>query len=313
VSLKVLRLSRPSLSIQHPLPTSFTSHKPCTPSPPTSASCAYPCVDPSTSNFILSPVLALPPAFGSTYVGETFSCTLCANNELVPGSTAARTISNVRIEAEIKIPSSGVPIALQLSPEGGTAENGQALVPGADLEPGKSSQKVVNFDLKEEGSHVLAVTVTYSETTPTSGRVRNFKKLYQFMCKGCMVVRTKTGSLPVQKHKGRKWALEAQLENCGEDSITLNMVLLETREGFRSQGINWEIVGDGAEMERPILMPGDVQQVCFLVEEYLSEGGRNQEAGADGRLVFGVLSLSWRGPMGKRGFLTTGGLGAKMT
>jgi hypothetical protein len=106
------------------------------------------------------------------------------------GSSPAKTISNVRIEAEMKIPSSGIPLPLQLGPEipSTEAENEEEKAggkeEGVDLEPGKSLQKVVNFDLKEEGSHVLAVTVTYSETTPTSGRVRTFRKLYQFVCKG---------------------------------------------------------------------------------------------------------------------------------
>ena len=171
---------------------------------------------------------------------------------------------------------------------------------------------MVNFDLKEEGTHVLAVTVTYSETTPTSGRIRTFRKLYQFVCKGCMVVRTKTGTLPSSPgQRGSKWALEAQLENCGEDTIILDMVVLETQEGFRSQGINWEVVADGEQMERPVLMPGDVQQVCFLVEEIVDEEGKGPEP-VDGRLVFGILSLGWRGTMGNRGFLSTGALGAKV-
>ncbi|KAH8685603.1 hypothetical protein BGZ60DRAFT_522890 [Tricladium varicosporioides] len=325
VSLKVLRLSRPSLSIQHPLPLPTPSPSPNTspaifPSP--SASLAYP----STKNdaFILSPLLTLPPAFGSAYVGETFSCTLCANNEVLQGSSSGKTISNVRIEAEMKIPSSGVPIPLVLVPEtpphpiiSPQSPNSEKKIDhhgtGVDLEPGKSLQKVVNFDLKEEGSHVLAVTVTYTETTATSGKVRTFRKLYQFVCKGCMVVRTKTGELPSslakegEKVQGRKWALEAQLENCGEETITLDTVILETKEGFRSRGINWEIITGGEEMERPVLMPGDVQQVCFLVEE-VGEGA----APVDGKIVFGILSLGWRGTMGNRGFLSTGNLGAKL-
>lgn len=158
-------------------------------------------------------------------------------------------ISNVRIDAEMKIPSSPTPIHLSLGPGKSTDEGAESTEPenGVYLEPGESLQKLVSFDLKEEGSHVLAVTVTYSETTPTSGRVRTFRKLYQFVCKGCMVVRTKTGVLPASapldgKPKGRKWALEAQLENVGEETITLDMVVLETTEQFRSQGVNWEIV-----------------------------------------------------------------------
>lgn len=209
----------------------------------------------------------------------------------------------------MKIPSSGVPIALSLGPDPASNVEKEK---GADLEPEASLQKVVNFDLKEEGSHVLSVTVTYTETTPTAGRVRTFRKLYQFVCKSCMVVRTKTGALPqsiisAEKPQGRKWALEAQLENCGEDSITLEMVVLETVEGIKSRGINWDVLG---EAERPVLMPGDVQQVCFAVEEVLAEGSGAQPI--DGRVVFGILSLGWRGPMGNRGFLSTGSLGAKI-
>ncbi|KAE8453130.1 hypothetical protein EG329_012317 [Mollisiaceae sp. DMI_Dod_QoI] len=314
VSLKVLRLSRPSLSVQHTLPLPIPNYSPTgSPDifPASSESLAYP----STKNdaFILSPLLTLPPAFGSAYVGETFSCTLCANNEVLPGAGSAKIISNVRIEAEMKIPSSTTPITLVLVPESATTEKGvDGKEHGVDLEPGQSLQKVVNFDLKEEGSHVLAVTVTYSETTSTSGRVRTFRKLYQFVCKGCMVVRTKTGALPSSSgEKGRKWALEAQLENCGEETITLDMVLLETKEGFKTQGINWEIIGEGEEMERPVLMPGDAQQVCFLVEELIDDDGNGPEP-TDGRLIFGILSLGWRGPMGNRGILSTGALGARL-
>lgn len=314
------RLSRPSLSIQHPLPT--PSPSPIgSPSvfPTSSASLAYP--SDKNDAFILSPLLTLPPAFGSAYVGETFSCTLCANNEVLPGSNPSRIITNVRIEAEMKIPSSSTPIPLQLGPDASSpsspnsdakSEDGEEkeMGKGVDLEPGKSLQRIVNFDLKEEGSHVLAVTVTYSETTPTSGRIRTFRKLYQFVCKGCMVVRTKTGPLPSSSGT-RKWALEAQLENCGEETIILDTMILETSEGFKSQGINWEIVTEGEEIERPVLMPGDVQQVAFLVEEVLNAQGKGPEP-IDGRLIFGILSLGWRGTMGNRGFLSTGALGARL-
>jgi hypothetical protein len=187
------------------------------------------------------------------------------------------------------------------------------------LATGKSLLKVVNFDLKEEGSHVLAVTVTYSETGQTSGRIRTFRKLYQFVSKGCMVVRTKTGVLPDivsgngEKEKRRKrWALEAQLENCGEETITLDTVVLETKgKGIRSTGLNWEILREEegvGDVERPVLNPGDVEQVCFLVEQV----GEELEVSGDGRVVFGVLSIRWRGAMGNKGFLSTGSLGTRL-
>lgn len=216
----------------------------------------------------------------------------------------------------MKIPSSGTPIPLPLDANSDSSTNSkEAKDSGVDLEPGGSLQKVVNFDLKEEGSHVLAVTVTYTETTATSGRVRTFRKLYQFVCKSCMVVRTKTGTLPVLQSdkggKGRKWALEAQLENCGEETITLDTVVLETVEGIRSLGLNWDLLNEGEGIEKPVLMPGDVQQVCFAVEEMLN-ADRTGAMPVDGRVIFGILSLAWRGPMGNRGFLSTGSLGARI-
>lgn len=218
----------------------------------------------------------------------------------------------MRIEAEMKIPSSVTPISLVLGPDGHSSAAVKEDGKGLELAVAESLQRIVNFDLKEEGSHVLAVTVTYSETTPTSGRIRTFRKLYQFVCKGCMVVRTKTGSLPSSpsSEKGgqaaapQRWALEAQLENTGEETITLDTVEMETREGFKSMGLNWDV-----EEGKPVLMPGDVQQVCFLVEQ---DGDEGEKLAVDGRLIFGILSLSWRGQMGNRGFLSTGTLGAKI-
>ncbi|KAG4219673.1 hypothetical protein PC116_g31848, partial [Phytophthora cactorum] len=91
VSLKVLRLSRPSLVVQHPLPTPVSlptasahhHHQ----EPPIPASLAYHTNgDTNPDPFLLAPILQLPPSFGSAYVGETFSCTLCANHDVpLPG------------------------------------------------------------------------------------------------------------------------------------------------------------------------------------------------------------------------------------
>lgn len=75
------------------------------------------------------------------------------------------------------------------------------------------------------------------------------------------------------------------------------------------------------ELERPVLAPGDIRQVCFLVEEKVPgddgevadsvEGGKESEI-IDGRLIFGVLSIGWRGAMGNKGFLSTGNLGTRV-
>jgi hypothetical protein len=267
------RLSRPSLAIQHPLPTPSPSSELAQAISP-AASRAYPSA--SQDSFILSPVLTLPPAFGNAYVGETFACTLCANNELTEGDL--KRIHGVKIEAEMKSPSAIIPL------------------PVAFAEPAKddlmgSLQGIVDYHLKEEGNHVLAVTITYSETSPTAGRVRTFRKLYQFVARPSLVVRTKIGALP----KG--WALEAQLENCGEDRIVLESVDLDAKTWCKATNLKWD--------KSPVLGHGDVQQVCFLIEQV----GQNDDSA--GRLVMGMMNITWRGAMGNAGSLSTGWLGTR--
>jgi hypothetical protein len=165
-------------------------------------------------------VLNLPEAFGSAYVGETFSCTLCANNELDAADTT-RAVSGVRIQGDMQTPSNpaGSPLDLTRSLEDGE----DAVSPG----PGESLQRILRFELKEDGNHVLAVTVTYTETAlgegkAASGRVRTFRKLYQFVAQQLLSVRTKAGEL-TQPNGPPKYLLEAQLENMGEAAVCLEV------------------------------------------------------------------------------------------
>ncbi|TEA19601.1 Trafficking protein particle complex subunit 13 [Colletotrichum sidae] len=304
VSLKVLRLSRPSLVHQHPIRPPLTPA--LTPTEPTPASLAYDTQHSTNpAPFVLSPILNLPLSFGSAYVGETFSCTLCANHDAVepPPGTKRKVIRDVRIDAEMKTPGANAVQKLDLSPSSGDDE---ASGKGTDLDPGETLQRIVNFDLKEEGNHVLAVTVSYYEATETSGKTRTFRKLYQFICKSSLIVRTKIGPLaPAKGAEGRRrWVLEAQLENCSEDVIQLEKALLDLEGGLGYAGCNWE-EGGGA---RPVLHPGEVEQVCFVVEEM---EGIKAVPGEDGRIMFGVLGVGWRGEMGNRGFLSTGRLGTR--
>ncbi|POS88428.1 hypothetical protein EPUL_000159 [Erysiphe pulchra] len=304
VSLKVLRLSRPSLSIQQPLPAD--SSDPIL----TSASYAYPVQNACNDSFILSSLLTLPPAFGYAYVGEIFSCTLCANNEILPGNMSGKTISAVHIEAEIKTPNSGVPIKLSFQPSSPNpvtiVGEGGDKIEGSNLAPGQSLQKIIQVELKEEGNHVLAVSVTYSETSATSGRVRTFRKLYQFVCKNCLAVRSKITAIPSPTaHK--TWALEAQLENCGEENIILENVVFNDQRGFKSRNLNWNVIDQGEATSKPKLMPGDVHQVCFLMEEEAEKPEITF-----GKLVFGTMSVYWRGTMGNKGCLSTDLLGIKV-
>ena len=201
-------LSRPSLAYEYPLPRPLPIQNDAA-------------IKDAPDKFIITPILELPATFGEAYVGETFSCTLCANNEL-DTSDSTRTISSVRITAEMQTPSSPYGVALQFKDDDSISEE------GTDVSPGGSLQKIIAFELMEEGTHVLAVTVMYTETllagegNAASGRVRQFRKLYQFVAVPQLNVRTKAGE--VRSRDGRtRFALEAQLENMGQNVICLEV------------------------------------------------------------------------------------------
>jgi hypothetical protein len=177
----------------------------------------------------------------------------------------------------------------------------------ADLRPGGTLQKVVNFDLKEEGNHVLAVTVSYYEATETSGRTRTFRKLYQFNCRASLVVRTKIGALPPPQNRQRRWVMEAQLENCSDDTIQLERVVLDLEAGLGYVDCNW----DASHSPPPNLQPGEAEQVSFVISEVGKPGPQGTDD-KEPRLALGVLGVGWRGEMGTRGFLTTGKLGTRI-
>ncbi|KAI8934236.1 hypothetical protein NX059_008982 [Plenodomus lindquistii] len=303
VSLKVLRLSRPTLATQHPLPDSRNlgiSPK---------ASLAYPPQDHTNDKFILSPVLNLPEAFGSAYVGETFACTLCANNEIDPSDTT-RAVSGVRIQGDMQTPTNPTGAPLDLTSSQDDSE-------GLSLGPGDNLQKILRFELKEEGNHVLAVTVTYTETAlgegkAASGRVRTFRKLYQFVAQQLLSVRTKAGEMSKKMGQSR-YLLEAQLENMGETAVCLEAVNVHPKPPLTSISLNWDMHPPGAgHQNAPILSPRDVVQVAFLLEQQSGEDGDSKTDGqVDGRTTIGQLAIQWRSALGDRGSLSTGWLTAR--
>jgi hypothetical protein len=297
------------------------------------SSLAYPKLTATTTDFILSPLLALPESFQSAYVGEVFSCALCANNELADGDET-RTISGVKVSAEILSPSnpSGVVLDLEEAPSA-LASHGSG-----SIKPGESLQKILRLDLREEGDHTLAVTVTYTETTvgaegkAAGGRVRMFRKLYQFAATNLIAVRTKAADLP-----GGRYTLEAQLENLGERGVVLEVslltgrphhlltnssqsVIMNAKEPFKAKSLNGDIgetVNQGTDSKHVPMMlnPRDIVQIAFILTSEQDEEEAAQVAekapSPDKRLVLGQLNIQWRSGFGDRGVLSTGTLTGK--
>lgn len=302
VSLKVLRLSRPSLASQTTLPaTRFGDGLDISPV----ASRAHPSAE-HASNFPLTPLLTLPAAFGAAYVGETFACTLCANHEVpADGAGSSRRVTDVTIEAALQSSSSPDGQALELEGvdekeevDGGDEDGGKE----SEFAPGATMQRTLKHELRDEGPHVLAVTVTYTEHSSDDGatgpKQRTFRKLYQFVSQQLVAIRSKiTERKKRGPHDTREWILEAQLENVGEASVVVEQVSLNEREGIGSQPVN----GD-ADGEAVVLKPQDVEQVMFLLRE------REKSTEAAPRVPLAQLNVRWRSAMGERGSLTTGWL-----
>ncbi len=261
-----------------------------------------------TCHYLLVLQLTLPPAFGSAYVGETFSCTLCANNELPTDSE--RQVTSVNVGAEMQAPSGT--IALEVSPSDQEA---------AKVGPGESLQKIVRFELREQGNHTLAVNLSYSETTvsndqsASSERVRTFRKLYQFVARPCLGVRTKVSNLPSEgsddtQSQAARYALEAQIENFADGTITLEAATFNPKPAFESTSLNWDAKElDLHHSDKPSMAPRDVLQIAFLVEQH--KAGPGKEVTKDGRTLLGNLDIQWTTLMGDKGFLSTGWLTTK--
>ncbi|KAK4575353.1 hypothetical protein LTR86_001207 [Recurvomyces mirabilis] len=318
--LKVLRLARPSLATQTPLPhTNFGNGLDI----PPVASLAYPSTDEESTSFPLTTLLTLPSAFGAAYVGETFTCTLCANDVREEDEAARRgkrSVSAVKFAAELQTPSEPSGKALQLSSAETTDETSSAETTDEtssdDLQAGATVQRTLRHELKEEGPHVLAVTVTYTETSHDSeggasgGRVRSFRKVYQFVAQQLIAVRSKITERNVKRagndSGNRQWVLEAQLENVGEAAaVVLEQVWLDGRKGLKSKDLG------GSEKEVVVLKPGDVEQVMFLLDQQMEEGEAEAEVFGSEKQELARLNVDWRGPMGERGSLTTGWLASR--
>lgn len=147
-------------------------------------------------------------------------------------SAGRKFLSAVRISAEMQTPSNPRGMTLPLaSPPDAASEDEK----GEELSPGASLQRILRYELNEEGSHVLAVTVTYTETQvkgddqATGGRVRTFRKLYQFVSQQLLNVRTKAGDFPLLqdgKEVKERYVLEAQLENVGMVGVNLEVCIV---------------------------------------------------------------------------------------
>lgn len=178
--------------------------------------------------------------------------------------------------------------------------------PTADrqIQSGESLQRIVRFNLLEVGDHTLAVNLSYFESSKSSGKVRTFRKLYQFVVRPCLNVKTKISTVASDPES---LVLEAQLNNLADEPIVLKKVTFNPKPAYQSTSLNWDMLqAKRQDVDNPILSPQDITQVAFLIND--KDNSPDKESTKDSRLILGSLSIEWRTAMGGSGFLTTGWL-----
>jgi len=133
------------------------------------------------------------------------------------------------------------------------------------------------------------------------------RKLYQFIARQLLSVRTKIRTIPSRtSSEPVRYALEAQLENLSDASVVLQAIDLNVKPYISAHSLNaWE----SDERPKPMLNPGDILQVAYLLTEKVD--AERLEETKDSRLALAQMAISWRANMGELGHLSTGWLSAR--
>ncbi|KAF7731229.1 hypothetical protein EC973_000645 [Apophysomyces ossiformis] len=292
LSLKVMRLSRPSLAIGCPVYYEKTADKP---SPLVEGleslnisdlTASHPIVggnEIEIRDFGLSQLLQLPSSFGNIYLGESFSTIISINNESI------EDVHQVSVKIELQTASQRFVLS-------DTTDT-----PRTTLDPRATYDLTVAHEIKELGVHILVCSVQYY--TP-DGKRRSFRKYEKFQVSNPLAVKTKLNNL----NDGRVF-LEAQLQNVSAGPMYLERMKFEPSEHFNFQDLN-TIVGskDNASVfGSNLIHPQNVRQYLYL----LTPRDPNNDRIARTTNALGKLDILWRTSMGDVGRLQTSQLTRK--
>ncbi|KAK2467088.1 hypothetical protein APHAL10511_001346 [Amanita phalloides] len=256
----------------------------------------------------VSELLALPSAFGSIQLGETFSSCLCVNNE-----TSAE-VADVGLKVEIQTASSKT----LLAEFGG---------PNHRLAAASSVETVVNHEIKELGQHVLACSVTYrlplgargvpgAAEEPSDPSLQTFRKFYKFVVTNTLSVKTKVhtarspSALTTSSEKDKVF-IEVHIQNLSQQPLYFDQMHFECVEDWQAEDANVLALNDGEGQEKSIysntmalIQPQDTRQYVYIL--YPKVTMLTPVAYAPGTVVpLGRLNISWRSSFGEPGRLLT--------
>ncbi|KAI0797742.1 hypothetical protein C8Q75DRAFT_844974 [Abortiporus biennis] len=307
ISLKVMRVSRPSLSAAwepfYSSSPSFSAHS-------TASVMSLQGKDPLPRHpktlrdlTNVTEMLMLPAAFGSIQLGETFSSCLAVNND------SAVPVEGVSLKVEMQTATTKT----SLAEYGG---------PDLQLEAGGTLEKVVHHEIKELGQHVLACTVSYhppsSSTRAYTGdttNIQSFRKFYKFAVTNPLSVKTKvhvprSPSALLSSVEREKIFLEVHIQNLTEDAMWLQRMKFESVDNWEVQEGHAPQTSSSSQEDTifsgtmSLMQPQDMRQYIYILKP--KSIPNFPVAHLPGTVIpLGRLDISWRSSLGEPGRLLT--------
>eukprot|EP00053_Salpingoeca_punica_P007714 m.70362 g.70362 ORF g.70362 m.70362 type:complete len:407 (-) comp14289_c0_seq1:268-1488(-) len=283
LSLKVMRLTKPRITLHHPL-----SSEPMDIPGDTLQPLMPPTIS-GSEEFQLGEVLMLPSTFGNIYLGETFSCYICIHND------SKETAQRVDFKAELKAGTQVVGLARH-----------KTIAP-VPMIADQSLDDVVSHEVKELGEHMLTCTVNYLNA---AGESKMFRKFYRFQVNRPLEVKTKAYNFKMDV------LMEADVQNQMPIPMYLQSVTLQPQACFELEDLNTIpkdaqanfVEGDNSVFGlSTYLNPMDTRRYLYR----LKPKHKDQEAAARSATTVGRLDIVWRTTFGEMGRLQTSQLPRK--
>ncbi|CAG8547820.1 6184_t:CDS:1 [Ambispora leptoticha] len=168
------------------------------------------------------PGSAKDTSFGKVYLGETFGSLIRVSND---STVLTREIS---VKAEIQTSTQRFPLT------------DTSLEPLSTLGPSKSTEHVIQHEIKELGVHLLVCSVTY---LTDDGEKRNIRQIHRFQVMNPLAVKTKVNNMA-----DGKVFLEVQVQNVADREMHLERMKFESGDVFGFKDLNYVVDDNGMEV-----------------------------------------------------------------
>ncbi|KAJ1916485.1 hypothetical protein H4219_003751 [Mycoemilia scoparia] len=236
LTLKVMRLARPTFSQSMVFPVDYVTDQPSTfsqsvqqlleTSPALFGNITSTSVmdsDTPYESFVYTEALSVPRKFGAMYLGETFGAHVCITN------SDQEVVKNIAIQASIEAGGRKSPLDLELRSNGYEYRQDQSShIVIQKLEPGESVNIQIFHETRQLGVHDLEWQVDYLRG---NGEPDTLRKLFNFRVNNPLIVKTKVNNIQWPSNRTENDTakrggasaifLEIQVTNATEDTMVL--------------------------------------------------------------------------------------------